>query len=224
MIKAGALHIVRTLRARGYQALLAGGCVRDWVMGQAPADWDVATDAEPEAVMQLFEHTVPVGVRFGIVVVVLEDGQYEVARFRRDGCYLDGRHPESVAFATPVEDAQRRDFTINGMFYDPLAGELIDHVGGQQDIGRGLVRAIGPPQERFAEDYLRMLRAVRFAARLDFEIDADTLAAIREGAGRIHRISPERIRDELTRILTQGNAARGAQLLLETGLLREVLP
>ena len=220
----GALHIIRKLREEGYQALLAGGCVRDWMMGQKPRDWDVATNAEPQAVMQLFERTAPVGVQFGIVVVVLEDGHYEVARFRKDGRYLDGRRPETVEFADARADAQRRDFTINGMFYDPLDEKLIDYVGGQKDIEQGVVRAIGDPGRRFEEDYLRMLRAVRFAARLDFEIASETFAAIQEGAGHIRQISPERIRDELTRILTEGNAARGMQLLLEAGLLLEILP
>ena len=224
MINTGALQIVRTLRQQGYQALLAGGCVRDWVLGQDPKDWDVATDADPQAVMQLFEHTIPVGVQFGIVVVVLEDGQYEVARFRRDTNYLDGRRPEEVEFASPREDAQRRDFTINGMFYDPFAAELIDYVGGQEDIQRRVVRTIGDPGERFAEDFLRMLRAVRFAARLSFEIEASTFAAIQEQARQIAGISPERIRDELSWILTEGNAARGMELLLAAGLLQEVLP
>ncbi len=224
MVKPGALYIVETLRAQGHQALLAGGCVRDWVMGREPVDWDVATDAVPEQVMQLFGHTVPVGVRFGIVVVILEDGPYEVARFRRDGRYLDGRRPERVEFADARADALRRDFTINGLFYDPLTQELIDYVGGQKDIEQGLVRAIGEPDQRFAEDYLRMLRAVRLAARLRFEIDPPTFAAIQEKAAQIRRISPERIRDELTRILVEGNAAQGLQLLLEAGLLEEILP
>jgi len=224
MIDSGALHIVQALRMAGHQALLAGGCVRDWVMGREPKDWDVATDAESQAVMRLFARTIPVGAKFGVVIVVLEEGQYEVARFRRDVGYLDGRHPEEVEFADSRADAMRRDFTINGMFYDPVVGELIDYVGGREDIERGLVRAIGDPQQRFGEDYLRMLRAVRFAARFDFAIETDTFAAIKAQVPRIHEISPERIREELTLILTEGAAARGAQLLLETGLLAELLP
>jgi putative nucleotidyltransferase with HDIG domain len=224
MIDPGALRIVERLRQQGFGALLAGGCVRDRLMGRQPKDWDVATDADPQAVMQLFERTIPVGVKFGIVIVVLEEGQYEVARFRRDGLYLDGRRPEGVEFSGPEADARRRDFTINGMFSDPVTGELIDYVGGREDIERRLIRAIGDPDQRFAEDYLRMLRAVRFAARFSFEIEAETFAAIRSRAGKIGEISAERIRDELTRILTEGQAARGMQLLLEAGLLEVLLP
>lgn len=224
MVDPGALRIVETLREQGFRALLAGGCVRDGLMGRQPKDWDVATDADPGAIMRLFERTIPVGVKFGIIIVVLEEGQYEVARFRRDGFYLDGRRPEQVEFSGPEADARRRDFTINGMFRDPVSGELIDYVGGREDIERGLIRAIGDPDQRFAEDYLRMLRAVRFAARFSFEIEAETFAAIRIRADRIGEISAERTRDELTRILTEGQPARGMQLLLEAGLLKELLP
>jgi len=224
MIDSGALRIVERLRQQGFRALLAGGCVRDRLMGRQPKDWDVVTDADPRAVMRLFERTIPVGVKFGIVIVVLEEGQYEVARFRRDGLYLDGRHPEEVEFSGPEADARRRDFTINGMFSDPVSGELIDYVGGREDIERGLIRAIGDPDQRFAEDYLRMLRAVRFAARFAFEIETETFAAIRARAGKIGEISVERVRNELTWILTEGQATRGMQLLLEAGLLKELLP
>ena len=150
MVKSGALHIIEKLSACGYRALLAGGCVRDWVLGREPIDWDVATNAGPDVVMQLFEHTVPVGVEFGIVVVILEDGHYEVARFRQDGPYLDGRRPQGVEFADERADARRRDFTINGLFYDPLKEKLIDYVGGKEDLARGLLRAIGDPGQRFA--------------------------------------------------------------------------
>jgi poly(A) polymerase len=224
MVDPGVLHIVRRLRERGYRALLAGGCVRDWLMGRAPKDWDVATDADPQAVMGLFPRTVPVGVRFGIVVVVLEEGRYEVARFRRDSRYLDGRHPEGVAFADPEADARRRDFTINGLFYDPVEERLIDYVGGRKDIEGKVIRAIGDPEQRFAEDYLRLLRAVRFAARFAFRIEAATWAAIQQLAERIEAISAERSRDELIRILTEGDAVQGLQLLLDSGLLRYLLP
>jgi len=203
-IRAGAFHIIRVLREQGYQALLAGGCVRDLLMGRTPKDWDVATDAAPEAVLRLFARTEAVGAQFGVVIVSLEDGRYEVARFRRDGRYLDGRHPEEVEFSGPEEDARRRDFTINGMFYDPLAERLIDFVGGQEDLEGKQVRAIGEPRQRFAEDYLRLLRAARFAARLGFQIEAETFAAIREMAPCIRRVSAERARDELTRLLTEG--------------------
>ena len=224
MVDPGALHIVERLREQGYQTLLAGGCVRDWLMGRPPKDWDLATDADPGVVMELFPRTIPVGARFGIVIVVLEEGQYEVARFRRDGQYLDGRRPEQVEFAGPEADARRRDFTINGMFYDPVEERVIDYVGGRNDIERGVIRAIGDPEQRFAEDYLRMLRAVRFAARFGFEIEAETFAGIERQAGRIEAVSAERIRDELTQILTEGSPARGFQLLLDSGLLACVLP
>lgn len=223
-IDAGALLLVRTLRDRGYQALLAGGCVRDLLLGKAPKDWDVATDADPEAVQHLFPHSEAVGAHFGVVLVHLEGHQYEVARFRQDGVYLDGRHPETVVFASAEEDARRRDFTINGMFFDPLAGQVIDYVGGREDLERRLIRAIGESHQRFAEDQLRLLRAVRFAARLGFAIEAQTLAAISELAPLIHRVSAERVRDELTLMLTEGQAARAMRLLLETGLLRQLLP
>ena len=224
MVKSGALHIIEKLSACGYRALLAGGCVRDWVLGREPLDWDVATNAAPDVVMQLFEKTVPVGVEFGIVVVILEDGHYEVARFRRDGPYLDGRHPDGVEYADEKADAARRDFTVNGLFYDPLNEELIDYVGGRDDLARGLLRAIGDPVQRFSEDYLRMLRAVRFATRLRFAIDPCTFDAIRAGAENIQRVSIERIRDECTRILTGGHAGSGMQLLLDSGLLMAILP
>lgn len=223
-MKEGALRVVHTLKDAGYQALLAGGCVRDMVLGIEPADWDVATNADPQAVMQLFAHTVPVGLQFGIVVVVLDEGEYEVARFRRDGHYLDGRHPQEVEFSSAEEDARRRDFTINGMFYDPFEERIIDYVGGQDDIAQRVVRAIGDASQRFGEDYLRMLRAVRFAARLDFAIAAQTRQAIAAEAHHIGQISAERIRDELTKMLIEGRAATAMQLLLELGLLAEVLP
>ena len=224
MIADGALHIVEALRAQGHQALLAGGCVRDFLMERAPKDWDIATDASPEVVQKLFHRTVPIGVQFGIVKVILDDGAYEVARFRRDGPYLDGRHPTHVEFVDAVDDAQRRDFTINGMFYDPTTDEVIDHVDGRRDIDAGVIRAIGNAEKRFAEDYLRMLRAVRFAARLEFAIEPVTFAAMRQGAEDILQTSWERIGDELTLILTEGQAAVGMQLLLEAGLLNHILP
>ena len=223
-VPAGALDIIRTLQERGYRALLAGGCVRDWLLGEVPRDWDVATDAPPERVVELFARTVPVGLKFGIVLVVMDDGQYEVARFRRDGPYRDGRRPETVEFTDLQQDAQRRDFTINGLYFDPLCDRLIDLVQGRADIDGRLVRTIGDAHQRFGEDYLRLLRAARFAARLDFAIDADTRAAMVRGAQHLDGISPERIRDELTRILVEGGAARGLQILLDTGLLGRVLP
>ena len=223
-IREGALRIIRSLSEQGHRALLAGGCVRDMRLGRAPKDWDVATDAGPEDVMRLFGRVVPIGVEFGIVTVVLEDGHYEVARFRRDGPYRDGRHPDHTELAAPEEDAKRRDFTINGMFYDPLQEQLIDYVGGEGDLERQLVRAIGDPRQRFEEDFLRMLRAVRFAARLGFSLDRATAAAIGESSGKISRVSAERIRDELTLILTEGAPALGMDLLMQLGLMQAVLP
>ena len=184
----------------------------------------MATDAGPQEVAGLFDHTVMVGAKFGIAVVVLHGEQYEVARFRRDGVYRDGRRPESVEFADAEADAQRRDFTINGMFYDPFSGELLDYVDGQRDLAAGIIRAIGDAPTRFGEDYLRLLRAVRFAARLDFAIEEATFAAVCEHAEHIMAVSAERIRDELTLLLTEGGVIRGLQLLDETGLLDQVLP
>jgi poly(A) polymerase len=223
-LDAGALEVVRALREAGHQALLAGGCVRDLLLGRTPKDWDIATDAALERVQTLFPHSEAVGAHFGVVVVRLGEGQYEVARFRRDGVYRDGRHPEEVAFAGAEEDARRRDFTVNGIFYDPLAGQVIDYVGGRADLEGGLIRAIGDPRRRFAEDHLRLLRALRFAARLGFAIEAQTLGAIAELAPLVLKVSAERVRDELTLMLTEGQAGRAMQLLLETGLLRQVLP
>lgn len=223
-IDSGALRIVETLRRAGFQALLAGGCVRDLALGQQPKDWDVATDAGPQEVAALFAHTVPVGVQFGISVVVLDEGQYEVARFRRDGSYCDGRRPASIELADACADAQRRDFTINGLFYDPENSQLLDWVGGQRDLRAQCIRAIGDPSARFAEDNLRLLRAVRFAARLGFTIEPATWAALCARAECIASVSAERVRDELTLLLTEGGAGRGLRLLDQSGLLSVVLP
>jgi poly(A) polymerase len=225
-IPASALQIVKSLRAAGFRSLLAGGCVRDLALGLEPKDFDIATDAPAEEVQQLFEHTIALGIAFGIITVVAGDGsQYEVARFRTDLGYVDGRHPSAVAFTDVVEeDARRRDFTINGMFLDPLEGRLIDHVGGKEDLGRGLVRAIGDPARRFDEDYLRMIRAIRLAAGLNFRIDQETLTAIANNAESVKSISAERVRDELTRMLTTPGGGRGLQWMMETGLMAAVLP
>ena len=223
-IDAGALRVVETLRRAGFQALLAGGCVRDLALGRVPKDWDVATDAGPEAVAGLFEHTVPVGAQFGISVVMLDEGDYEVARFRRDGPYRNGRRPTSIEPADARADAARRDFTINGLFYDPESGELLDYVGGQQDLDAKVIRAIGDPAARFAEDYLRLLRAVRFAARLGFTIEPATWDALCAEVESIASVSAERIRDELTLLLTEGGAVGGLRLLDQSGLLQAVLP
>ncbi len=225
-----AYNVVAVLRERGYQAFYAGGCVRDRLLGHIPDDYDVATDATPDIVLATFPRTFAVGAHFGVVLVAAPQGdgteiQTEVATFRTDGTYSDGRRPDAVQYATdPREDVQRRDFTINGMLYNPLADEVLDFIGGQSDLQAKLVRAIGNPQRRFTEDKLRMLRAVRFASRLGFALEPATEAAIREQATTIHQVSPERVRDELTRMLTEGHAAQAFELLDRTGLLREVLP
>src|SRR5438093_13107413 len=192
-------EIAARLRKSGHIAYFAGGCVRDVVCGQTPKDFDIATDARPEDVQKLFPRTYAVGAHFG-VIIVLEDGfQFEVATFRSDDAYIDGRHPSAVHFSSPEKDAKRRDFTINGMFYDPVEDQVIDLVGGRDDIAAKLVRAIGDPAKRFAEDRLRMLRAVRFAAVLDYQIDKGTWDALVANAPSINQISAERIRDELMR-------------------------
>ena len=223
-IDAGALRVVETLRRAGFQALLAGGCVRDLALERVPKDWDVATDAGPEEVAALFANTVAVGAQFGISVVMLDKGDYEVARFRRDGPYRNGRRPASIEPADARADAQRRDFTINGLFYDPASDEILDYVGGQQDLDAKVIRAIGDPAARFAEDHLRLLRAVRFAARLGFTIEPATWDALCAQAARIADVSAERIRDELTLLLTEGGAVCGLRLLDQSGLLQTVLP
>jgi poly(A) polymerase len=210
-----AVEVVRVLRGAGHVALLAGGCVRDQLLGIEPKDFDVATDAHPQRVRQLFQRTQAVGQAFGVILVHVNRSVIEVATFRTDGNYTDGRRPDSVAFATAREDACRRDFTINGLFFDPIDHQVIDFVEGQADLRAGRIRAIGEPARRFAEDYLRLLRAARFAARFDFQIDADTRAAILAHAGRLARISPERIADELRAMLTVSSRARSARLLEE---------
>jgi poly(A) polymerase len=218
-------EVIGRLRAENFQAYLVGGCVRDLLMGREPADYDVATDAAPDQVLNLYPDALTVGAQFGVVVVPREEGNVEVATFRSDGRYVDGRHPEGVRFArTPEEDVRRRDFTINGLLFDPVKKKVLDFVGGQADIRHRLVRTIGDPAERFAEDYLRMLRAVRFAARFDFALDAGALDAIQELAPEINQVSRERVRDEIVKILTEGRARRGFELLDETRLLGEILP
>jgi poly(A) polymerase len=219
-----AIKIVRTLRQAGFKAYFAGGCVRDQVMGREPQDYDVATDARPEAVMRLFSKTIPAGVSFGVVIVLEGPYQFEVATFRSDGQYLDGRHPVEVHFSSEEEDAKRRDFTINGMFYDPIAGRIADYVGGQEDIKAGLIRCIGNPQERFSEDKLRLMRAVRFAAQFDYKIEEKTYQALLALADQIMVVSAERIRNELSKILTGLRPVQGLRLLRQTGLLNAILP
>ncbi|HZQ92625.1 MAG TPA: CCA tRNA nucleotidyltransferase [Terriglobales bacterium] len=239
-----ATDIVRALHDRGHQAYLVGGCVRDLQLGREPADYDVATDATPDEVMRIFPDTFAVGAQFGVVLVPLPRAteeqlaavpdehpgsghrhSVEVATFRSDIGYSDGRHPDQVRFSRSAEeDAQRRDFTINALLLDPLNNQLLDYVGGRRDLERGIIRAIGDPHRRFAEDKLRMLRAVRFAARFDYWIEPKTLAAIKELAPQIHQVSHERVRDELLKMLTEGHARHAFELLDQTGLLKEVLP
>jgi poly(A) polymerase len=223
-------RICKRLREADYQAYFVGGCVRDLILGCEPADYDVATDATPDRVQQLFPHSLAVGAQFG-VIVVFEDQpasnpiQVEVATFRADIGYADGRHPDRVAFTKSAEeDVQRRDFTINALLLDPQTNEVVDFVGGQEDLRAGIIRAIGNPEARFREDKLRMLRAVRFAARFGYEIESPTFAAICKLAPEIHQVSAERLRDELTKLLTEGAARRGFELLDETGLLPQLLP
>jgi poly(A) polymerase len=221
----GARAIVVRLQQAGHTAYFAGGCVRDRLLGIEAKDYDVATSARPEEVQRLFPRVTDLtGKSFGVVRVLHGDDAFEVATFRQDGPYKDGRRPESVRFVTAEEDAQRRDFTINGLFYDPVADRLIDYVGGEADLRAKIIRAIGNPRERFAEDQLRLLRAIRFAARLVFTIEPETWAAIRAGAASIRTISAERIRDELDKIFTANKPELGLDLLDASGLLREVLP
>jgi poly(A) polymerase len=228
-----ALEIVKALRATGHQAYLAGGCVRDLLRGRSPSDYDVATSATPDLVLDMFPRTFAVGAHFGVVLVAAEGAGLvtEVATFRSDGAYSDGRHPDAVRYTTSAkEDVQRRDFTINGILLDPLHDKddlraaVLDYCGGVADLDAGILRAIGRAEQRFAEDHLRMLRAVRFAARFGFEIEGGTKRAIRALAAQIHSVSRERIREELTKMLTEGRARRAFELLDETALLHEVLP
>jgi poly(A) polymerase len=217
--------ICTTLQQHGYQALLVGGCVRDLLLNREPADYDVTTDATPPQVMELFPDSLGVGAQFGVVLVPRNGNKVEVATFRCDVGYSDGRHPDQVVYArTPQEDVSRRDFTINGLLMKHDSGEVLDYVGGRADLSAGIIRAIGEPGRRFTEDKLRMLRAVRFAARFGYTIDPDTFAAIKKHASEIHSVSAERIRDELTKLLTEGAARRGFELLDESGLLQQLLP
>ena len=219
-----AVQIVKTLRDAGHEAYFVGGCVRDELRGVEPKDYDVATSARPEAIQQLFPRTVPVGAAFGVILVVVEDFRFEVATFRSDDSYTDGRRPDQVTFTDARHDAERRDFTINGLFLDPIGNHVLDFVGGQEDIQRKIVRTIGEPEHRFTEDKLRMLRCVRFASTLGYEIDAKTFAAAKRMASQINQVSAERVRDELVKMFTGPNAGRGLQLLDESGLLHEILP
>jgi poly(A) polymerase len=223
-IESAARRIVRTLQEAGFEALYAGGCVRDLLRGVPPHDYDIATSARPEEVQALFRRTVAVGAQFGVISVLLDGGDFQVATFRSDGTYSDGRHPESVRFSDAKEDALRRDFTINGLFFDPLRGELRDYVGGRADLEAGVLRAIGDPEARISEDRLRMLRAVRFATVLGFEIEPDTWSAVCKHAASILEVSAERIRDELLKTLHAPERVRGLDLLDQSGLLSRILP
>lgn len=224
MSEAAARSIVERLRAKGFEALYAGGCVRDRLLGLTPHDYDVATNARPEQVEALFPRTVPVGVQFGVIIVLEQGAEIQVATFRGDGTYHDGRHPESVRYTDAEGDSRRRDFTVNGLFLDPIEERILDFVEGRRDLESRLLRAIGNPSERFAEDKLRLLRAVRFATTLGFEIDPDTWREILVWSPEIHAVSAERIREELVKILLSPNRLRGFDLLDESGLLRQVLP
>jgi poly(A) polymerase len=238
VLKDFATTIVQTLRQRGFKAFLVGGCVRDLLLGREPKDYDVATNATPQQVMSIFPETYAVGAQFGVVLVPAPEehlpkdqtisshaGTIEVATFRSDIGYSDGRHPDEVRFSQdPREDVARRDFTINGMLLDPEGGDVLDFVGGRKDLHDGIIRTIGEPERRFGEDKLRMLRAVRFAARFEYTIEPATFAAIRKLVHEIHFVSRERVRDELTRMLTERHARRAFLLLDESGLLKEVLP
>jgi poly(A) polymerase len=217
--------ICGTLRGSGYQALLVGGCVRDLLLGRQPADYDVTTDATPEQARALFPESVAVGAQFGVILIPRDGLKVEVATFRSDVGYSDGRHPDSVVYSkTPQEDVKRRDFTINGLLMRHDSGEVLDYVGGQADLKAKIIRAIGEPGGRFTEDKLRMMRAVRFAARFGFEIEAETFRAIRKHVAEIHQVSQERLREELTKLLTEGAARQAFELLDETWLLQQVLP
>lgn len=223
-----AVRVAAELQKAGYVAYWAGGCVRDRLLGQAPIDYDVATSARPGEIRRIFSHkrTLSIGAAFGVITILGPPGagQIEAATFRCDDSYSDGRRPDSVTFSNAEEDARRRDFTINGMFYDPLSDEVIDYVGGREDIERRLIRAIGRPQERFAEDKLRMIRAVRFSASLSFAIEAETLAAVAEMAPQVTVVSVERIAGEMRRMLTSPGRERAVRLLIETGLAAAILP
>ncbi|MHC4110089.1 MAG: CCA tRNA nucleotidyltransferase [Planctomycetota bacterium] len=222
--KQAAIKVIRRLNRNGFQALLAGGCVRDMLLGQRPKDYDVATNAQPQDVMGLFKRTLKVGAKFGVVIVMLEGRQVEVATFRTETGYADGRHPSVVKFSGAEEDASRRDFTINGMFYDPLKEKVIDYVDGRADLKKELIRTIGKPKERFGEDYLRMLRAVRFSTQLGFAIEPTTWSAICSNAKKITKISGERIAIELEAILANPNRSLGASMLADSGLAKAIFP
>jgi poly(A) polymerase len=224
LLKETAIGIVKRLRERNFSALFAGGCVRDMLMGSVPEDYDIATDARPDDIIDIFRRTVPVGIHYGVVLVIENGFEFEVATFRSDGTYTDGRHPDTVTFCDARGDALRRDFTINGMFYDPIKDEHFDYVGGRDDLKARLIRAIGDPSERFNEDRLRMIRAVRFACRFDYNIEDRTAEAIKKLYDKILTVSMERTRDELRKILTGPNPHTGIKMMDDLNLLNEILP
>jgi poly(A) polymerase len=219
-----ATQIVRRLQKAGFAAYWVGGCVRDFLLGREPGDYDIVTSALPEQIEKLFERTIPVGRKFGVIIVLEDNHQFQVATFRAEADYQDGRHPAYVVFGDAVADARRRDFTVNGLFYDPVERKLHDWVGGEADLRAKIIRTIGSPAERFGEDHLRLLRAVRLAAQLDFNIEPETFAAIKAAAPKILAISAERIRDELIKLFSPPHASRGLDLLRQSGLLEQVLP
>jgi poly(A) polymerase len=219
-----AAGIVRRLQSAGHSAYWVGGCVRDRLLGREPQDYDVATSALPAQIEALFARTIPVGRKFGVIIVLESGHEFQVATFRAESDYRDGRRPENVTFSNAQTDASRRDFTVNGLFFDPITETLHDWVGGEKDLRAKLLRTIGSPAERFAEDYLRLLRAVRFAAQLDFQIEPETFAALKARAPQILAISAERIREELLKLFRPPHAARGLELLRESGLLQQILP
>jgi poly(A) polymerase len=219
-----ALKVVRVLNTHHFIAYFAGGCVRDFLMGKTPHDIDIATNASPDEIQKLFNKTIAVGKQFGVIIVCLDELLFEVATFRCDGEYVDGRRPESVVFTTPDEDAKRRDFTVNGLFYDPIKEEVIDFVGGQTDLKEKRIRAIGDAKKRFEEDKLRLLRAIRFSSNLNFEIEEKTYHALKVMADQIRGVSKERIHDELSKILTRNSPEHGLSLLIDTGMLGFIFP
>ncbi|MBN2724324.1 MAG: CCA tRNA nucleotidyltransferase [Deltaproteobacteria bacterium] len=219
-----AIEVVRILQQNNYEACLAGGSVRDMVMGANPVDYDIATSAIPQQVIQLFPRTVAIGAAFGVVVVLHKGFTFEVATFRAETSYTDGRRPDVVTFTSPEDDVKRRDFTINGLLFDPFAGKIMDYVGGIRDIENRVIRSIGNPDERFMEDHLRILRAIRFSARFDFAIEKNTLESVGRFSDKITRVSMERIRDEIEKIITSPGCGKGLRLLVSTGILNFILP
>lgn len=217
-------EIFGKLKEAGFEAYFVGGCVRDSLLGKIPGDYDIVTSALPDQIISLFPHTAAIGAKFGVVAVIVEGHPYEVATFRSDDIYEDGRRPSQIHFSTAREDVYRRDFTVNGLLMDPVTGEIIDYVDGRKDIKKKIIRTVGNPEERFNEDYLRMLRAIRFVANLDFTIEPDTKSSIERNAAKIKQISAERLQEELGKILTRGGARRGFELMAQIGMLKEILP